>query len=47
MTSGHIHMGVMLGIIIALMLPMVNFTMRTIAGYLHATPLGKALAYLY
>ena len=47
MDRGHIHLGVVLAIIIALVMPFVNFTMRTIAGYLHATPIGKALAVLY
>jgi hypothetical protein len=44
---GHIHLGVVLGLIIALIIPIVNFTMRMIAGYFHDTAFGRALAVLY
>lgn len=47
MTQGHIHLGLILAIEIALILPLVNFLMRTIAGHFHDTPFGRALAVLY
>lgn len=47
MNSGHIHLGVVLAIEIALILPLVNFTMRMIAAHFHQTAFGRALAVLY
>jgi hypothetical protein len=47
MDRGHIHLGLMLGIIIALIMPFVNLFMRTLAGLFHTTAFGKALAVLY
>lgn len=45
--SGHIHLGAILAIEIALILPFVNLFMRTLAGLLHTTAIGRALAVLY
>jgi hypothetical protein len=45
--SGHVHLGIILAIEIALILPLVNFGMRMIAGMLHQTSIGRALAVLY
>jgi len=45
--GGHIHLGVILAIEIALIIPLVNFAMRMIAGNFHETAFGRALAILY
>lgn len=47
MNSGHIHLGVVLALEIALIIPLVNFTMRMLAGHFHETAFGRALAVLY
>lgn len=47
MSQGHVHLGILLAIEIALIIPLVNFGMRMLAGMFHTTPFGRALAVLY
>lgn len=45
--GGHIHIGVWFILSVALALPIIIVPARIIAGYLHDTPIGRAIAFVF
>lgn len=43
----HIHIGVWFVVNVALCMAIINPLMRILAGHLHDTPIGKALAFAF
>lgn len=43
----HIHTGVWFVVNVALAMAIVNIIVRIVAGHLHESPIGRALAFAY